>query len=118
MDELTDAQLRELTERLSTLKRELEQSLEAGAESAKQVELDQSAVGRLSRIDAIQQQKMAEAARRNVRVRVSQCAAALEAVTRGEYGFCRACEEPIGYRRMDARPESPLCVGCQAQLGR
>lgn len=118
MDELTDAQLQELTEQLGALKLELERSLQAGAESARPVELDQSAVGRLSRMDAMQQQKMAQAARRNLQVRISQCATALEAVTRKEYGVCRACEEPIGYRRLNARPESAFCVDCQAQVGR
>jgi len=118
VEELTDDELRKLSEQLEALKAELEQSLASGADAARPVELDQSAVGRLSRMDAIQQQKMAEASRRNLQVRLGQCAVALETVARGEYGFCRSCEEPIGVRRLSARPESPFCVQCQARMGR
>ena len=111
--ELSNAQREELHGRLSELVQTLEQQLEASTEGARPVELDQSAVGRLSRIDSMQQQAMANAARRNLQVRLNQCRAALAAYERGEYGACRECEEPIGYRRLSAKPESPLCLNCQ-----
>jgi DnaK suppressor protein len=112
-EELSEQQQAELAGRLRALKAELEAALGSGADAAKVVELDQSSVGRLSRMDAMQQQAMAQASQRNLKTRLAQCAAALEAVERGEYGLCRMCEEPIGYRRLSAYPEAPLCLACQ-----
>jgi len=115
-DELTEAQIAEFGERLAALRTELEDALGSGAEATKPVTLDQSSVGRLSRMDAIQQQAMAQATQRNLRKRLQQCKAALAASERGEYGECRQCEEPIGYRRLAAYPEAPLCLACQRQV--
>jgi DnaK suppressor protein len=56
---------------------------------------------------------MASANRRSVELRLTQVRSALAALERGEYGACRRCEEPIGYRRLKSRPESPFCVACQ-----
>lgn len=112
MEELTDEQVEELAEKLRGLRTEVERSLEGSAEAAKIVSLDQP-IGRISRMDAIQQQKMAEASRRQQTLRLSHTAVALAAVESGDYGLCRSCEEPIGYRRLSARPESLFCLRCQ-----
>ncbi|MGD8859140.1 MAG: TraR/DksA C4-type zinc finger protein [Myxococcales bacterium] len=113
MDELTSAQLRELEQRLRGLEQELEGQLELGADGARPVQLDQSSVGRVSRMDAMQQQAMAQATRRSQQLRLSQCRSALSAMARDEYGYCRSCDEPIGYGRLSARPEALLCLRCQ-----
>ena len=112
-EELSDEQIRELSGRLGELQTELEAALEESRKASKPVELDQQSVGRLSRMDAIQQQQMADAAKRNQELRLRRVQAALEAVDEGEYGFCRRCEEPIGYPRLRAQPESPFCISCQ-----
>ncbi len=111
-EELSDAQVDELARALEALRDELSATLADTAEGTKPVDLDEP-IGRLSRMDAMQQQKMAEASRRNVKLRLTQVTQALSAVAAGEYGMCRRCEEPIGYRRLAARPESPFCVDCQ-----
>ena len=113
MDDLTNAQRAELGAQLRALEQTLEAQLQTGAEGARTVTLDQSSVGRLSRMDAIQQQAMAKATQRNVEVRLQQCGIALRAFENGEYGDCRRCEEPIGFRRLSAKPEAPFCVDCQ-----
>lgn len=113
MEELTHAQVRALQARLVELVTELENALEASASSANPVVLDQSSVGRLSRMDAMQQQAMAKATRDKAQLRLAQCKIALSAFDREEYGLCRKCEEPIGYRRLSAKPEAPFCVECQ-----
>ena len=100
---------------LRELVAELEAALASGASAARPVVLDQSSVGRLSRMDSIQQQAMAQATKRGLELRLSQCRAALGAVERGAYGECRSCEEPIGYQRLCARPETPFCLACQRQ---
>lgn len=117
-DELTDAEIEALAAALRAQLAELTATLAGTAASAKPVTLDQQAIGRVSRIDAIQQQQMAAANRRRMQLRVSQTRQALEAVATGDYGLCRRCEEPIGIRRLTVRPETPICLDCQAALER
>ena len=112
-DELTSAQVETLRALLEKLKRDLETQLASNADAAKPVKLDQSAVGRLSRMDAMQGQAMAKATRRGMEIRLAQCKAALGTVERGEYGSCRRCEEAIGIKRLNAKPEAPFCLECQ-----
>ena len=115
MDELSGEQVEELRVRLLELVAELERGLRESASSAKPVVLDQSSVGRLSRMDAMQQQAMAKATRQKTQLRVAQCKVALSSFDRDEYGLCRKCEEPIGYARLSAKPEAPFCLACQRE---
>ena len=112
-EELTDAQVDELESDLHALKATIEEQLRLSTKGSKPVELD-TAIGRVSRIDAIQQQQMAAAARRSQQIRLKQIESALSAIGREEYGECRSCEEPIGYKRLKARPETPLCLDCRS----
>ena len=76
------------------------------------VELDQTSVGRLSRMDAMQAQAMAAAveARRAGRIRALE--AALARIAAGDFGWCDACGEPIGTRRLDLDPCLMRCIVC------
>ena len=112
MDELTAQEIDELTEVLEALEADLSQVLEETVENAQPVELDQP-IGRLSRMDAIQQQKMQSASREAQKIQLAQTRRALEAIKNEEYGFCRRCEEPIGVKRLRIKPEAPFCVRCQ-----
>lgn len=113
-DELTDAQRVQLEAALNALVAQLEASIEEARRGAKPVQLDQQSVGRVSRIDAIQQQQMAAAGQRSMELRLQQAKAALRAVEAEEYGWCQRCEEPIGFKRLEAKPESPFCLDCQS----
>ena len=113
MDELSETQMGELEADLKALKVSLGQTLSQSKEAAQPVTLDQQSVGRLSRMDAIQQQKMVEANRQRVGIRLKQVRAALRTFEEDEYGLCKRCEEPIGYRRLKAQPEGPFCLDCQ-----
>ena len=76
------------------------------------VELDQQAVGRLSRMDALQVQAMAaETSRRRVR-ELRRIEAALARMSEGEYGYCVECGDEIAARRLELDPAAPLCIGC------
>lgn len=114
MDELTDLERGQLGEALAALLEELSQAVNLAEEGAKPVDLDQP-IGRLSRMDAMQQQAMAKATRAKAKIRLAQVRLALEAMVGGEYGYCRRCEEPIGVGRLRSRPETPFCVECQGQ---
>jgi len=82
------------------------------------VELDQSKVGRISRIDALQQQAMLDAARgRGQRERV-RIQAALKRLEGDDYGWCVQCAEAIAVGRLTFDPATPLCIGCAEQTER
>lgn len=109
--ECSPEQLEELHGDLICLRDELQTSIETAHERAAIVDLDQE-IGRLSRMDALQHQKMAEAETARHRLRLRMVVQALKAFDEDDYGFCRRCGEPIDVRRLKARPESPCCVPC------
>ena len=76
------------------------------------VELDQQAVGRLSRMDALQVQAMALETSRRRGVELRRIATALARIDEGEYGTCLECGEEIAVRRLELAPAAPLCIGC------
>jgi DnaK suppressor protein len=105
---------------LLALADELRALLESLREDARPVDLDEP-IGRLSRMDAIQQQSMAVANRRSAEQRLARVEAALRRIDGGEYGDCLECGEAIALARLAAQPEALLCVDCQGlrerQLG-
>ncbi len=111
-EELAPDQLEELRQVLLADRVRLEEHLRLTKEGSKPVDLS-TPIGRLSRMDAIQQQEMTKAGRSTLEVKLRQVDASLEAHRKGEYGSCRCCDEPIGYRRLKARPEAPFCLTCQ-----
>ncbi|MEE2677921.1 MAG: TraR/DksA C4-type zinc finger protein [Myxococcota bacterium] len=113
MSGLTEDQLVELIHALRQLERELAGVEGTSADATVPVDLDQP-FGRVSRIDAIQQQNMASANRASIQRRLAQVRAALGRHDRDEYGACTACGEEIGYPRLQARPETPFCIACQS----
>ena len=117
MEELTSEECRELKEDLLRLLEELARLLELSREGAQPVDLE-TPIGRLSRMDAMQHQQMAAANRQSHQLRFGQVKQALGAIDNGEYGDCRRCEEPIGLRRLKARPETPFCLACQGAVER
>jgi DnaK suppressor protein len=38
---------------------------------------------------------------------------ALRKIDTGTFGICEECEEPISLKRLQARPETPLCIQCK-----
>jgi DnaK suppressor protein len=117
MDELTSDQVAELTRDLLDLQNQLEALVRSTRDGTRPVDLDEP-IGRLTRMDAIQQQSMSVANRRSHDLRLRQVKQALALAERGEYGQCRKCDEPIGYPRLKARPESPYCLDCQDEIDR
>ncbi len=84
----------------------------ATAEDRRPVELDQSSVGRLSRMDALQVQAMAQASQRRRTEEMCRIAAALQRIADDEFGWCLRCGEAIAAGRLDADPTATLCIGC------
>jgi len=84
----------------------------ATAEGRGTVKLDQQSVGRLSRMDAMQQQAMAQATSRRRNGRLSRIEATLKRIDDGEFGYCQDCGEEIGKARLELDPTLPNCVSC------
>ena len=81
-------------------------------DSAGIVELDQSRVGRLSRMDALQTQAMQqETLRRNSRQLV-ELRKAEQRIDADMFGYCDACGEPIARARLELNPAVTLCIAC------
>ena len=112
VSELTPEQLEELHQALERDRLRLEEHLQLTKEGSKPVQLG-TPIGRVSRMDAIQQQQMTKAGRASLDIKLRQVRASLEAYRKGDYGYCRSCHEPIGYPRLKARPEAPFCLNCQ-----
>ncbi len=110
-DDLTDDEVVELHGDLIALKAQLEKELAESSDRTDTVDLDQP-IGRISRVDALQQQKMAQAQRQRLRGRMSLVRVMLKVADEGDYGDCRRCSEAIGYERLKAQPEAPLCLAC------
>jgi DnaK suppressor protein len=82
------------------------------SQDRKPVALDQSSVGRLSRMDAMQQQAMAAAQEMRRHGRIRALEAAIRRLDDGEFGWCEDCGEFIGERRLDLDPTLVRCRDC------
>jgi RNA polymerase-binding transcription factor len=82
------------------------------------VVLDQQSIGRLSRMDAMQGQAMAQASERRRQQRVVMIKAALDRMEQDEYGFCQTCGDEISDGRLKADPTVTRCVDCAGGKGR
>lgn len=110
---LTAVQIADLQKQLTFLKSQLSDQLNAAEEDSQPVQLDQQLVGRLSRMDAMQQQQMAVASRQHVKDHLRGVMLALQAIESEDYGYCSDCAKSIGFARLSVRPEALLCLACQ-----
>lgn len=94
--------------------RELEQELRErlGVASETEGPIMNSAVGRLSFIDAFQQHQMDLHAQRKMMAQLASVRAALERVKAGTYGTCAKCGAAIAPERLEYLPDTPYCTGC------
>ena len=97
---------------LLTLQNELADQGDSTKDARKTVVLDQQSVGRLSRMDAMQQQAMARATQTRRDHQGLRIKAALERMDQGEYGYCTDCGEEIALKRLQLDPTVPTCISC------
>ena len=83
-----------------------------GQEGQKTVTLDQQSVGRLSRMDALQNQAMAKATQTRRDVLAPRLRAALVRIDEGEFGYCEDCGDEIVPDRLRLDPAATRCVSC------
>ena len=85
---------------------------QTGTEAAAVVELDQTRVGRLSRMDALQAQAMSQERARRREAQLHKIASALKRIEHEDYGYCTECGEDIAFRRLVFDPATTLCIDC------
>lgn len=110
---LTPDQLLELREELERELVRLRRSMRISEATSAPVALDQSAVGRLSRMDAMQSQAMQKELLGREEGRLGELEAALRRLDDGSYGRCSVCDAPIPYGRLLVMPEARGCAGCR-----
>lgn len=93
-------------------RRELETLHSGSADARGAVELDQSRVGRLSRMDALQGQAMNNAIAARRQQKLTAINAALVRITEGEFGYCVRCGDKIAEKQIKQDPSAPLCLDC------
>jgi DnaK suppressor protein len=99
-------------QKLLALRAELLALEESSKEAAQPVELDQAGMGRLSRMDAMQAQLMAQEGARRRKRQLQKIDGALRRIEAGEYGRCFVCEEELDAQRLFSDPTITRCVNC------
>jgi DnaK suppressor protein len=102
----------QIRERIVSVK----EDIESYAELTQPVAPD-DAIGRLTRMDAIGNKSINEAALREARNTLAKLERALKMIDRPGFGLCRECEEPIPEARLMVMPESDMCVECAEDMG-
>ena len=98
-------------ERLQQLAGEINADLAANKDDAGIVELDTS-IGRLSRMDAMQNQQMALELRRRRENQLLRIDNAFKRMDQGRYGKCGKCGKLIDEARLEVFPDVVTCVAC------
>lgn len=112
MSHLSDTQIAELK---ALVERELEglrRSMAISEEALRPVELDQTAVGRLSRMDSLQNQGMTRNLHEREQSKLARLEAALKRFRDGRFGLCTICEAELPYGRLLVLPEAESCARC------
>lgn len=85
-----------------------------GQEGQAVVQLDQQSIGRLSRMDALQNQAMAKAQQARRDAETQRLTAALARIEDGSFGTCEDCGEDIAPKRLELDPGATRCISCAA----
>lgn len=112
MNGRNDVNAEVLRSELEARKAGLEQREQANQESRAAVELDQTRVGRLSRMDALQGQAMAQETERRRKRELQRIDAALARLETDEYGYCLTCGDEISVKRLELDPAVTVCIDC------
>ena len=109
---MSDLFIADLRASLLKLREDLESVATTGDRSSQVVELDQTRMGRLSRMDAMRAQAMSQESGRRREMMLRKIAAAIERIDNGNFGLCQSCEEPIHPKRLEFDATTLLCIQC------
>ena len=106
------------TEKRKKLKKHIKEKIENLKKDIKNYQLltqpvsPDNAIGRLTRMEAINSKSINEAALNKSKQTLSKMERALTMINDPNFGLCRECEEPIPFARLMILPESDLCIQC------
>ena len=112
---MTKDQISQFKQDLLTQRDELQELEQEFSKAGGTVVLDQSSVGRLSRMDAMQAQQMALETSRRRQLQAQKIEGALRRIESADFGYCNVCEEEIDPRRLQVDPSNTRCVKCAEQ---
>ncbi|MGN7611462.1 TraR/DksA family transcriptional regulator [Magnetococcales bacterium HHB-1] len=112
MSEEHNLDLNQIKKALFKRLEELQQISAASQESRAAVELDQTRVGRLSRMDALQMQAMSEENERQRQQEIQRIHVAIKRIESDDYGYCISCDEPIAEKRLQLDFSILTCIHC------
>ncbi len=72
----------------------------------------ENSLGRVSRMDAINNKGVAEAALRSSKKKLGKLKLALTKIDQPGFGTCSNCKKPIQPKRLMFMPESTNCINC------
>lgn len=111
---MTEEELLALQHQLNAVADEIRLALKQEDPTKDSITID-NAIGRVTRMEAIQAQSMDQEGRRRQKSRLQQIERALERIEEGSYGTCVSCGDEIPKGRLEIMPESALCVKCASR---
>ncbi|WP_235298052.1 TraR/DksA family transcriptional regulator [Portibacter marinus] len=75
----------------------------------------ENSLGRISRMDAINNKSVMEAALRNTKNKLAKLKTALHRIDNENFGICSSCKREIQSKRLIYMPESDRCVRCASR---
>lgn len=112
MAKKTKTDVKALKKRLKEMRKLVEELSQVTEEARQPVVLDQTSVGRLSRMDALQTQAMQLETERRRSIEILRIDAALQRISEGEFGYCLSCGIEIEPKRLNNDPTAPTCFDC------
>lgn len=112
---MDDKQKKKIKSRITEAIDETCRDIDSLTELARPVAPD-NAIGRLSRMDAISNRSINEAALRRAQSRLEQLRTVLDKLDDPDFGSCVECDEQIPLGRIMLMPESRMCVRCAAEF--
>ena len=101
----------EIKKRIQEELKKTQLSIDDYKESTKPIS-PENAIGRVSRMDAINNKSVVEAALRKAKEKYSKLKLVLDKVDDSDFGLCIRCGNPIPIGRILLMPQSRLCVSC------
>ena len=108
---MTSAERTKLKEKIESTIKETELKIVQLEEETQPIAPENS-IGRVSRMDAINNKSVSEAALRTAKRKLSNLQHALSKTESPNFGDCAKCKQPIPAARLMFMPQSPYCVNC------
>ena len=116
-DDMKNDQKAELKERIEEKIKVVHEDIASYELLTKPISPD-NAIGRLTRMEAINSKSINEAALKKAKETLAKLERSLAIIDTADFGLCRVCEEPIPFARLTIMPEADLCVQCAENMSR